>query len=117
MKDDGRTCVDIDECSSGFPCSQQCINTYGTYKCLCADGYEVHPNNHHGCKSLSGIDESCWPSVSCDLEMTEFNRSICLSNKTVLAMCTVLPFLLLSSIKPLKQGSFHIKHSPSVFYY
>ncbi|KAJ7345792.1 hypothetical protein JRQ81_001742, partial [Phrynocephalus forsythii] len=53
MKDDGRTCVDIDECSSGFPCSQQCINTYGTYKCLCADGYEVHPNNHHGCKSLS----------------------------------------------------------------
>uniref|UniRef100_A0A803TQP0 LDL receptor related protein 1B n=1 Tax=Anolis carolinensis TaxID=28377 RepID=A0A803TQP0_ANOCA len=53
LKDDGRTCVDIDECSSGFPCSQQCINTYGTYKCLCADGYEMQLNNQHSCKSLS----------------------------------------------------------------
>lgn len=55
MKDDGKTCVDIDECSTGFPCSQQCINTYGTYKCLCGNGYEVQPNNQNGCKSLSGI--------------------------------------------------------------
>lgn len=55
LKDDGKTCTDIDECSSGFPCSQQCINTYGTYKCLCADGYEIQPDNLNGCKSLSGI--------------------------------------------------------------
>ncbi|KAI1237378.1 Low-density lipoprotein receptor-related protein 1B [Lamprotornis superbus] len=53
LKDDGKTCVDIDECSSGFPCSQQCINTYGTYKCLCAEGYETQPDNPNGCKSLS----------------------------------------------------------------
>lgn len=54
LKDDGKTCVDIDECSSGFPCSQQCINTYGTYKCHCAEGYEIQPNNQNGCRSLSG---------------------------------------------------------------
>ncbi|XP_043929607.1 low-density lipoprotein receptor-related protein 1B, partial [Protopterus annectens] len=53
LKDDGKTCVDIDECSSGFPCSQQCINTYGTYKCLCADGYEIYAENPNSCKSLS----------------------------------------------------------------
>ncbi|ELK04590.1 Low-density lipoprotein receptor-related protein 1B [Pteropus alecto] len=53
LKNDGKTCVDIDECSSGFPCSQQCINTYGTYKCLCIDGYEIQPDNPNGCKSLS----------------------------------------------------------------
>ncbi|KAB0361653.1 hypothetical protein FD754_005809 [Muntiacus muntjak] len=53
LKDDGKTCVDIDECSLGFPCSQQCINTYGTYKCLCTDGYEIQPDNPNGCKSLS----------------------------------------------------------------
>ncbi|MBZ3875678.1 Low-density lipoprotein receptor-related protein 1B [Sciurus carolinensis] len=53
LKDDGKTCVDVDECSSGFPCSQQCINTYGTYKCLCTDGYEIQPDNPNGCKSLS----------------------------------------------------------------
>lgn len=56
LKDDGKTCVDIDECSLGFPCSQQCINTYGTYKCLCTDGYEIQPGNPNGCKSLSGIE-------------------------------------------------------------
>nr|XP_060615948.1 low-density lipoprotein receptor-related protein 1B-like [Anolis sagrei ordinatus] len=56
LKDDGRTCVDIDECASGFPCSQQCINTYGTYKCLCADGYEMQLTNQHSCKSLSDED-------------------------------------------------------------
>ena len=56
LKDDGKTCVDIDECSLGFPCSQQCINTYGTYKCLCTDGYEIQPANPNGCKSLSGIE-------------------------------------------------------------
>ncbi|MEJ1271890.1 hypothetical protein NN561_002737 [Cricetulus griseus] len=53
LKDDGKTCVDIDECSSGFPCSQQCINTYGTYKCHCAEGYETQPDNQNGCRSLS----------------------------------------------------------------
>lgn len=56
LKDDGKTCVDVDECSTGFPCSQQCINTYGTYKCLCTDGYEIQPDNPNGCKSLSGMD-------------------------------------------------------------
>lgn len=55
LKDDGKTCIDVDECSTGFPCSQRCINTYGTYKCLCTDGYEIQPGNPHGCKSLSGI--------------------------------------------------------------
>ncbi|XP_064419902.1 low-density lipoprotein receptor-related protein 1B [Latimeria chalumnae] len=53
LKDDGKTCVDIDECSLGFPCSQQCINTYGTYKCLCAEGYETRTDNPNSCKSLA----------------------------------------------------------------
>ncbi|XP_041434027.1 low-density lipoprotein receptor-related protein 1B-like [Xenopus laevis] len=56
LKNDGKTCVDIDECLSGFPCSQQCINTYGTYKCICADGYQIHPEYPNGCKSLSEED-------------------------------------------------------------
>uniref|UniRef100_A0A4W5QCD1 EGF-like domain-containing protein n=1 Tax=Hucho hucho TaxID=62062 RepID=A0A4W5QCD1_9TELE len=47
LKNDGRTCVDIDECSSDFPCSQLCVNTFGSYKCLCADGYEAPAKNSH----------------------------------------------------------------------
>ncbi|XP_061081754.1 low-density lipoprotein receptor-related protein 1B-like [Conger conger] len=53
LKEDGRTCVDIDECSSTLPCSQQCINVYGSYRCLCTDGYEAPTNNPNSCKSLS----------------------------------------------------------------
>ncbi|GCB72649.1 hypothetical protein scyTo_0002111 [Scyliorhinus torazame] len=53
LKDDGKTCIDIDECETTFPCSQQCINTYGTYKCLCAEGYEIRADNPNSCKVLS----------------------------------------------------------------
>ena len=54
LKDDGKTCVDIDECSTTLPCSQRCINTYGSYKCLCVDGYEALERNPNVCKALSG---------------------------------------------------------------
>uniref|UniRef100_A0AAX7U7X7 EGF-like domain-containing protein n=1 Tax=Astatotilapia calliptera TaxID=8154 RepID=A0AAX7U7X7_ASTCA len=53
LKDDGRTCVDVDECSTTLPCSQRCINTYGSYKCLCVDGYEALERNPNTCKALS----------------------------------------------------------------
>ncbi|XP_076159537.1 low-density lipoprotein receptor-related protein 1B-like [Alosa pseudoharengus] len=53
LKNDGKTCVDIDECGLSFPCSQQCVNTYGSYKCVCADGYEAPAANPHSCRSTS----------------------------------------------------------------
>uniref|UniRef100_A0A6Q2Z9X6 EGF-like domain-containing protein n=1 Tax=Esox lucius TaxID=8010 RepID=A0A6Q2Z9X6_ESOLU len=53
LKDDGKTCVDVDECSSSLPCSQRCINTYGSFKCLCVDGYEALQRNPNKCKALS----------------------------------------------------------------
>uniref|UniRef100_A0A8C6V3R4 Low density lipoprotein receptor-related protein 1Bb n=1 Tax=Neogobius melanostomus TaxID=47308 RepID=A0A8C6V3R4_9GOBI len=53
LKDDGKTCVDIDECSSTLPCSQRCINTYGSFKCLCVDGYEALERNPNICKAVS----------------------------------------------------------------
>uniref|UniRef100_A0A8B9RNB7 Low density lipoprotein receptor-related protein 1Bb n=1 Tax=Astyanax mexicanus TaxID=7994 RepID=A0A8B9RNB7_ASTMX len=53
LKNDGKSCVDIDECSSSLPCSQTCINTYGSYKCLCVDGYEASKHDPNSCRSLS----------------------------------------------------------------
>uniref|UniRef100_A0A8C7IEQ3 EGF-like domain-containing protein n=1 Tax=Oncorhynchus kisutch TaxID=8019 RepID=A0A8C7IEQ3_ONCKI len=53
LKDDGKTCVDINECSSSLPCSQRCINTYGSFKCLCVEGYEALERNPNTCKALS----------------------------------------------------------------
>uniref|UniRef100_A0A8K9V081 EGF-like domain-containing protein n=1 Tax=Oncorhynchus mykiss TaxID=8022 RepID=A0A8K9V081_ONCMY len=53
LKDDGKTCVDVNECSSSLPCSQRCINTYGSFKCLCVEGYEALERNPNTCKALS----------------------------------------------------------------
>uniref|UniRef100_A0A8D0ALX9 LDL receptor related protein 1 n=1 Tax=Sander lucioperca TaxID=283035 RepID=A0A8D0ALX9_SANLU len=54
LKRDGKTCVDIDECTTTYPCSQRCINTHGSFHCLCVDGFELSPNDPTICKSTSG---------------------------------------------------------------
>ncbi|XP_053373366.1 uncharacterized protein LOC123544865 [Mercenaria mercenaria] len=38
----GNFCTtDIDECSDGTKCSQNCVNTYGSYRCSCNNGYSL----------------------------------------------------------------------------
>lgn len=59
LKRDGKTCVDIDECTTTYPCSQRCINTHGSFHCLCVDGFELRPNDPTICKSTSGEARSC----------------------------------------------------------
>uniref|UniRef100_A0AAR2JKN9 EGF-like domain-containing protein n=1 Tax=Pygocentrus nattereri TaxID=42514 RepID=A0AAR2JKN9_PYGNA len=53
LKDDGKTCVDVDECSSTFPCTQHCINTHGSFHCVCVDGYQLSSADPTICKSTS----------------------------------------------------------------
>lgn len=54
LKDDGKTCVDIDECTTTYPCTQRCINTHGSFHCLCVEGFQLSPENPTICKSISG---------------------------------------------------------------
>nr|XP_042700082.1 LOW QUALITY PROTEIN: prolow-density lipoprotein receptor-related protein 1 [Chrysemys picta bellii] len=53
LKDDGKTCIDIDECTTTYPCSQKCINTLGSFKCLCTEGYKLRPDHPTSCKAVS----------------------------------------------------------------
>ncbi|KAK5872291.1 hypothetical protein PBY51_013006 [Eleginops maclovinus] len=53
LKDDGKTCVDIDECTTTYPCTQRCINTHGSFHCLCVEGFKLSPENPTICKSTS----------------------------------------------------------------
>lgn len=54
LKQDGKTCVDVDECTTTYPCAQRCINTHGSFHCLCVDGFETRPDDPTSCKSTSG---------------------------------------------------------------
>ena len=38
--------TDIDECSPTSPCNQICVNTEGSYRCECFDGYEMDSNGN-----------------------------------------------------------------------
>ncbi|XP_072447633.1 very low-density lipoprotein receptor-like [Chiloscyllium punctatum] len=40
-----QTCIDIDECQIPESCSQICINSEGSYKCECHQGYHMDPAN------------------------------------------------------------------------
>ncbi|XP_044221994.1 epidermal growth factor-like protein 6 isoform X3 [Thunnus albacares] len=50
---DGRNCVDIDECVTGknlCPYNRQCVNTFGSYYCKCQDGYDLkYINGKYDC--------------------------------------------------------------------
>ncbi|XP_042316543.1 epidermal growth factor-like protein 6 [Sceloporus undulatus] len=49
----GKTCIDIDECSTGKAiCSfnRRCVNTFGSYYCRCQIGYELkYVNGRYDC--------------------------------------------------------------------
>uniref|UniRef100_A0A6Q2Z7L4 EGF-like domain-containing protein n=1 Tax=Esox lucius TaxID=8010 RepID=A0A6Q2Z7L4_ESOLU len=53
LKRDGKTCVDIDECTTSYPCTQRCINTHGSFHCLCVEGFQLRPDDPTICKSTS----------------------------------------------------------------
>ncbi|XP_069110175.1 prolow-density lipoprotein receptor-related protein 1-like [Argopecten irradians] len=49
LRNDGRTCQDVDECQTKYPCSHFCHNTPGSYYCTCASGYLL-AEDRHSCK-------------------------------------------------------------------
>ncbi|CAJ1074911.1 complement component C1q receptor-like [Xyrichtys novacula] len=42
QKDSLGDCVDIDECGSGAPCRHSCLNTEGSFRCVCSDENGKH---------------------------------------------------------------------------
>uniref|UniRef100_A0A8V5GLT2 Uncharacterized protein n=1 Tax=Melopsittacus undulatus TaxID=13146 RepID=A0A8V5GLT2_MELUD len=48
---DGRSCLDVDECSMGARCSQRCLNTFGSFRCRCRSGFLLQPDGA-GCEDV-----------------------------------------------------------------
>ena len=51
-----RVCVDVDECArpDRGGCSHECVNTQGSYECVCPPGYRVI-DDHKTCRGLLSI--------------------------------------------------------------
>ncbi|CAB0041655.1 unnamed protein product [Trichogramma brassicae] len=59
-----RDCIDVNECERGRPCgSSKCLNTPGSYRCLCEAGFE---NDASG--ACQDIDECARDPSSCQHE-------------------------------------------------
>ncbi|KAM4527958.1 epidermal growth factor-like protein 7 [Odontesthes bonariensis] len=60
----GHQCqTDVDECSGRQLCKQQCVNTAGSYRCACRDGFRL-AGDGHSCQSLPPAPSSPPPSPS-----------------------------------------------------
>ncbi|XP_053955379.1 fibrillin-2 isoform X3 [Anastrepha ludens] len=49
--EDSLKCVDIDECATQSPCEYNCINTNGSYECICPKGYKL--SNGRNCEDIN----------------------------------------------------------------
>ncbi|KAF6215988.1 hypothetical protein GE061_000325 [Apolygus lucorum] len=54
IMNDGKKCVDIDECSIPSTCSQFCQNTIGSFTCSCKEDYYHLRSDRTSCKARGG---------------------------------------------------------------
>ncbi|KAH9509854.1 hypothetical protein Btru_045434 [Bulinus truncatus] len=90
-----RTCIDINECSNTSLCHQMCVNTEGSYKCQCYEGYNISVRDNKRCtnftcsycnmnKTLScnSTFETCtckpgWGGQYCNINLNACTRNSC----------------------------------------
>lgn len=52
-KDKAGKCVDVDECEQANNCKMMCVNTLGSYNCVCVDDIQnIHIENSETCKKI-----------------------------------------------------------------
>ncbi|NXJ94427.1 FBLN5 protein, partial [Corythaixoides concolor] len=56
--------VDVNECTSENPCTQTCVNTYGSFLCRCEPGYELEADG----VNCSDMDECSFSEFLCQHE-------------------------------------------------
>ncbi|XP_076026988.1 toll-like receptor 5 [Genypterus blacodes] len=50
MRNNTNICTDIDECDEDQTCEHQCVNSFGSYKCLCDKGFKLR--KEHECEAV-----------------------------------------------------------------
>ncbi|XP_058271094.1 epidermal growth factor-like protein 7 isoform X2 [Hemibagrus wyckioides] len=65
----GRYCqIDVDECKGAHGCSHQCMNSAGSYQCVCADGFRL-AEDRRSCLSLCALPLPSHPTVASEREV------------------------------------------------
>ncbi|XP_060791709.1 epidermal growth factor-like protein 7 isoform X2 [Neoarius graeffei] len=65
----GRYCqIDVDECKGAHGCSHQCMNSAGSYQCVCADGFRL-AQDRRSCLSLCALPLPPHPTVASQSEV------------------------------------------------
>ncbi|KAJ8376139.1 hypothetical protein SKAU_G00067190 [Synaphobranchus kaupii] len=62
-------CLDINECENRDACQHECMNTPGSYKCLCPHGYRLMTNG----KTCQDVDECLEQNIQCGTNRMCFN--------------------------------------------
>uniref|UniRef100_A0A3B4E5X1 Hemicentin 1 n=1 Tax=Pygocentrus nattereri TaxID=42514 RepID=A0A3B4E5X1_PYGNA len=65
----GDQCLDINECEQRDTCQHECMNTPGSHKCLCPNGYRLMTNG----KTCQDIDECLEQNIQCGVNRMCFN--------------------------------------------
>ncbi|XP_036971405.1 nephronectin a isoform X1 [Acanthopagrus latus] len=74
LASDGRTCVDVDECTAGIavcPRFRKCINTFGSYICKCHEGFDLQYIS--GKYQCTDVDECSSGQSHCSSYATCYN--------------------------------------------
>ncbi|XP_052772238.1 uncharacterized protein LOC128211461 isoform X1 [Mya arenaria] len=56
-EDDDNVCIDIDECASKSSCQQSCINTEGSFICVCEQGLQQDRTNFSACRDMNECED------------------------------------------------------------
>lgn len=85
LAQNGYNCTDINECEFSFNpvCSQNCTNTYGSFRCSCYDGYVLRPDLRT-CKAMGG-------AVNLIMANRADIRQVSISNNRYISLIKGLP--------------------------
>ncbi|TSL47575.1 Hemicentin-1 [Bagarius yarrelli] len=62
-------CIDINECEQRDICQHECVNTPGSHKCLCPNGYRLMTNG----KTCLDVNECMEQNIQCGVNRMCFN--------------------------------------------
>ncbi|XP_076872442.1 hemicentin-1 isoform X2 [Brachyhypopomus gauderio] len=65
----GGRCRDINECEQRDTCQHECMNTPGSHRCLCPNGYRLMTNG----KTCQDVDECLEQNIQCGVNRMCFN--------------------------------------------